>query len=332
MRSLRLTTPMMEGEDVREAQNLLATNPFGVFFNDEFDGEYGEITHQATTRAKFWLGYPETGTSRWHTGGFADKLHGFLSGTTPLPAAYAKRRKKRVADSKKQGKLREKALKRAVKQIGIREDPAGSNNVLYSRWYMNQPFGWKLANEGPPWCAMFVSWCYTQNGSQSFESNQQRWAFCPSSSATRSRAGTTSPSPGTRSPATSSSTSSAATPSSTSGSSRSGPIAAAASSRRSKEIPRRRATTTAARSSDGNAIPRGGRHSSTSVSSDAIPVTRKPPASCRAGCERHRSRWPPARDFPEGLAAHDDWGLGESTCAAHPSIAHSSPSGLLIER
>jgi len=179
MRSLRLTTPMMEGEDVREAQNFLAKNPFGVFFNDDFDGEYGEITHQATKRAKFWLGYPETGTSRWETGGFADKLHGFLSGTTPLPAAYAKRRKTRVAESKKQGKLREKALKRAVKQIGIREDPSGSNNVLYSRWYMDRPFGWKLANEGPPWCAMFISWCYTQAGSQSFESNKQRWAFCP---------------------------------------------------------------------------------------------------------------------------------------------------------
>jgi hypothetical protein len=179
MRSLRLTTPMMKGEDVREAQQLLAKNPFGSFFNDEVDGEYGEITQQATKRAKFWVGYPDTGTNRWQSGGFADKMHAFLSGAKPLPGDYAKRRATRIAEQKQQGKLREKALKLAVEQLGTREDPFGSNNVLYSRWYMNRPTGWKLENEGPPWCAMFVSWCYTESGSQSFASNKQRWAFCP---------------------------------------------------------------------------------------------------------------------------------------------------------
>ena len=94
MRSLRLTTPMMNGKDVREAQQLLAKNPFGSFFNGDFDSEYGEITQQATKRAKFWVGYPDTGPNSWQSGGFADKMHGFLSGAKPLPADYAKRRKR----------------------------------------------------------------------------------------------------------------------------------------------------------------------------------------------------------------------------------------------
>jgi CHAP domain/Putative peptidoglycan binding domain len=178
MRALRLTTPLMTGEDVREVQHLLAKNTYGTFFSAEFDGDFGELTNQACKRAKFWLGYPETGVYQWRTGGCADKLHDLLAGTMPLPNDHAERRKKRIADSKKV-KLREAALKVAGKQLGVHEDPPGSNNVLYSRWYMKRPTGWKLQNEGPPWCAMFVSWCYTQSGSKAFDNNATRWAFCP---------------------------------------------------------------------------------------------------------------------------------------------------------
>jgi len=168
----------MTGEDVRETQQLLAKNKYGTFFSDKADGQFGELTNQACKRAKFWLGYPETGTNQWRNGGCGDRLHGLLNGAE-LPKDYAARRNTRVANSKKKGKLREEALKTAVKQLGTHEDPSGSNNVLYSRWYMNRPTGWKLQNEGPPWCAMFVSWCYTQNGSKAFDNNATRWAFCP---------------------------------------------------------------------------------------------------------------------------------------------------------
>jgi hypothetical protein len=170
---------MMTGEDVSEIQHLLAKNEYGAFFADEFDGEFGELTNQACKRAKFWLGYPATGTNQWQSGGCADKLHGFLSGAQALPKDYAQRRKKRTAESKTKGKLRKDALTVAIKQLGTHEDPHGSNNVLYSRWYMNRPNGWKLENEGPPWCAMFVTWCYVQSGSQTFDSKATRWAFCP---------------------------------------------------------------------------------------------------------------------------------------------------------
>ena len=79
----------------------------------------------------------------------------------------------------------EQVLDRARSQLGVAENPAGSNDVLYSDWY-----GVK-----GPWCAMFVSWCtymeglplpattekgfaYTPAGAQWFQ-KQGRWSTRP---------------------------------------------------------------------------------------------------------------------------------------------------------
>lgn len=76
-------------------------------------------------------------------------------------------------------------LDRARTQLGVAENPAGSNRVLYSDWYGLQG----------PWCAMFVSWCtheegvplpattskgfaYTPSGAQWFQ-RQGRWTSTP---------------------------------------------------------------------------------------------------------------------------------------------------------
>ena len=48
------------------------------------------------------------------------------------------------------GKVRDKALARARSQIGVRESPYGSNDVLYTQWY----------GMVGPWCAMFQTWCF----------------------------------------------------------------------------------------------------------------------------------------------------------------------------
>lgn len=45
-------------------------------------------------------------------------------------------------------------IKVARSQLGVKESPAGSNKVKYSKWY-------GLVG---PWCAMFVSWCADQAG------------------------------------------------------------------------------------------------------------------------------------------------------------------------
>jgi len=45
----------------------------------------------------------------------------------------------------------EYALREAVKYLGIKESPAGSNSTVYGRWF---------GLDGAPWCAIFVSYCY----------------------------------------------------------------------------------------------------------------------------------------------------------------------------
>ena len=48
-----------------------------------------------------------------------------------------------------------KVLEIALKEVGTKEDPPGTNKQKYGRW-----FGWS----GVPWCAEFVSWCYAMAG------------------------------------------------------------------------------------------------------------------------------------------------------------------------
>ena len=179
MRSLRLTTPMMKGEDVREAQHLLAKNPFGTFFNDDFDGEYGEITHQATERAKFWLGYP---ADRYEP--VAERRLRRQDPRLPLrhgaaAARYDQRRKKRITESKQQGKLREKALKLAVKQIGIREDPSRlEQRALLA--LVHEPAIRLEAAQRRAALVRDVRQLVLHPGRQPIvRKQQQRWAFCP---------------------------------------------------------------------------------------------------------------------------------------------------------
>ena len=129
-------------------------------------------------RAKYWLGYPDTGNNRYQAGGYGEFLDAFLGGAK-LSADMAQRRKDRIAEVKRLRAAALRAAKGEEKQ-GIKESPFGSNNVLYSRWYMKRPQGWQNRDEGPKWCAMFVTWCYDQAGSKAFQRLPgERWAFCP---------------------------------------------------------------------------------------------------------------------------------------------------------
>jgi hypothetical protein len=48
------------------------------------------------------------------------------------------------------GTVRDRALERACEELGVKESPPESNNVLYTDWY----------GMVGPWCAMFVTWCF----------------------------------------------------------------------------------------------------------------------------------------------------------------------------
>lgn len=43
----------------------------------------------------------------------------------------------------------------ARKEIGVKEDPSGSNKQKYGEWFNLQSV---------PWCGIFVSWCYDKAG------------------------------------------------------------------------------------------------------------------------------------------------------------------------
>ena len=48
----------------------------------------------------------------------------------------------------------------AIKEIGVKEQPANSNRVKYNTWY----YGKEVSGSAYPWCMAFVQWCYEMAG------------------------------------------------------------------------------------------------------------------------------------------------------------------------
>ena len=44
-----------------------------------------------------------------------------------------------------------RALAEALRHVGVRESPPGSNRTMFGRWF---------GVDGVPWCAIFVSYCF----------------------------------------------------------------------------------------------------------------------------------------------------------------------------
>jgi cell wall-associated NlpC family hydrolase len=74
----------------------------------------------------------------------------------------------RASQRKKKTSIGEAALKVAREYVGVKENPAGSNRVVFSEWY----------GITGPWCAMFVTYCMVKAGSKTFE-RARRYAYCP---------------------------------------------------------------------------------------------------------------------------------------------------------
>ena len=64
--------------------------------------------------------------------------------------------------------LRLRALDHARGQLGVKESPAGTNRVKFSRWY----------GMTGPWCAMFATWAYAMAGSHELRRGF-RYAYVP---------------------------------------------------------------------------------------------------------------------------------------------------------
>lgn len=162
MTTLVLSSPETKSPLVKETQKLLTNNPYGDFYTGPFHGEYDLLTAQAAYRAKYRLGYPLEDLD-WNAG---DLLRSYLKGSKQLPPAYLARRKAR---SQSPSPLRIKALVEAKKYIGRKESPAGSNHTWLDSWW---GFG------GFPWCAVFVSYCYSNAGSKTFQAGKYS-TYCP---------------------------------------------------------------------------------------------------------------------------------------------------------
>jgi hypothetical protein len=148
---LVLSTPHMTGVKVHDCQWLLAGNNrfpgLAPYKDGTLDGDYGPLTSQATSRAKFWCGYALSACD----GVFGQRIYEYLRPLKwrPLPKSYQVRRAERLAAAAETPGM--KALKFGVGELGTTESPAGSNRTKY---------GVDYGFNGVPWCAIFESYCF----------------------------------------------------------------------------------------------------------------------------------------------------------------------------
>ena len=157
MSTLFLTSPNVKGAEATAAQSVL--KDLG-YYNGKMDGIYGEQTAAATRAAKWDLGYAKKNINST----FDQTLVMFLLGNKK-PTLLMKRRSGIRHNKQTVGDI---ALAEASKYIGVSEQPAGSNKVMFSEWY--QMIG--------PWCLMFVTYCFVKAGSKSFVKGS-KYAYCP---------------------------------------------------------------------------------------------------------------------------------------------------------
>lgn len=157
-KALFLHSPHAKGQHVLQLQSLLKAHGY---YHAALDSEFGVLTSQAVYRAKFWLGVRKPN----HIAG--PDLFSLLEGHTQQTRAMKIRaalRKRRAL--KKLASVR--LVAEAKKHLGVKEVPAGSNEVLFSKWY----------GMVGSWCAMFVSYCAAKVGYKQFQAGV-RYAYVP---------------------------------------------------------------------------------------------------------------------------------------------------------
>lgn len=157
MKELRLTSPNMKCPEAGVAQKILKQKGY---YTAKIDSIYGEKSASAAKAAKWDLGYAEKDINS----SFDFILLQYLNGDKKPGLVMRQRAKAR----RKKQSLGEAALGVAHQFVGVSEDPPGSNKVMFSNWYgMNGP-----------WCAMFVTYCFTQAKSKAFLRGS-KYAYCP---------------------------------------------------------------------------------------------------------------------------------------------------------
>lgn len=66
-------------------------------------------------------------------------------------------------------------VKKAVSQIGVKENPSGSNKVKYNTDY----YGRAVSGSSYPWCCAFVWWIFKECGASILFYGGKKTAYCP---------------------------------------------------------------------------------------------------------------------------------------------------------
>ena len=129
-RLLSVTSPMLSGADVLAVQERLAELGYSPGVPD---GLYGDATAAAVRMFQAEHGLD------------ADGIVG------PRTLAALATAKKRPRPNGNGGQVGRRALAEALRHLGKRESPSGSNRTEFGRWY---------GVDGVPWCNIFVSYCF----------------------------------------------------------------------------------------------------------------------------------------------------------------------------
>lgn len=156
-RIITLTTPLTRGAHVERAQRILTNRGY---FVGTIDGIFGEITARACSEAKYKLGYASKNIKPSYGRDLEMLLTGKRKQTPAMRFRASRRRTKKPVGVQ--------ALAIGKQYVGVKENPPGSNRVMFSEWY----------GITGPWCAMFVSYCFVKAGSKAFVRGQ-RYAYCP---------------------------------------------------------------------------------------------------------------------------------------------------------
>lgn len=168
-RTLRVTSPLMHGADVKTAQQHLISRRY--LANNQADGQYGPVTANAAKRAKWALGYPKADV----TPIYGPQLDNLLTGKTRpslTMRARAAARRKQAEQHAKRLTVGARAADRMVAWYahGWKEHPAGSNHVdQLSDLCKNLRLSSYYVNMGYPWCALAVFTSALAEGSKSAE-------------------------------------------------------------------------------------------------------------------------------------------------------------------
>jgi len=132
---LHVTSPLMRGPAVLTVQQQLATLGYAP---GPLDGGYGPTTAAAV---------------RAFQGARGLTVDGWVGPETlaALAAAVAEAPAGPVAPARPASVVGKEALIEAVKHIGEKENPPGSNRTPFGVWY---------GEDGVPWCNIFVSYCF----------------------------------------------------------------------------------------------------------------------------------------------------------------------------